>query len=272
MDIATPRIVGILNVTPDSFSDGGRYQDPDVAARRAEELWSDGAEWVDLGPASSHPRAATVMASEEIRRLGPVLDRLRGHEARLSVDSFQPETQRYALSRGVSVLNDVRGFEWPELYPELARAGCTLIVMHALPRDPPMPPRDAGGADALWLHMERFFAARVEALERAGVSRSRLILDPGMGFFLGSDPMLSLDVLCGIARLRDKLGLPVLIGVSRKSFLGTLTGRDVAERGAATLAAELFAADRGVDYIRTHDVRALRDALCVRAALSSVPG
>ncbi len=256
------RILGVVNVTPDSFSDGGLFLDPARAAAHAHELWQAGADRVDLGPASSHPSAPSVAAEEEIRRLAPVLDRLAGHEHDLSVDSFRAETQRYALARGVGMLNDVRGFPDPGLYPELAAADCLLVVMHAL-----APGEPSGGPERLLERIEGFFRSRVDALEKAGVARERLILDPGMGFFLSSDPRLSLAVLRELRRLRERLGAPILIGVSRKGFLGELTDRAVTERGAASLAAELFAAEQGVDWIRTHDVAALRDGLRVQAAL-----
>lgn len=262
----TPRILGVVNVTPDSFSDGGLFLDPERAAARAREHWHAGADWVDLGPASSHPSAPETPAEEEIRRLAPVLDRLRGRERQLSVDSFRPETQRYALARGVGMLNDVRGFPDPGLYPELAAADCLLVVMHAVAAGERAPT-----PQALPARIEHFFQARMDALEKAGVARERLVLDPGMGFFLSSDPRFSLAVLRALATLRERLAVPILIGVSRKGFLGELTGRAVAERGAATLAAELFAAAQGVDFIRTHDVRALRDALRVHEALSEDP-
>ncbi len=257
-----PRILGVVNVTPDSFSDGGRYLDPERAAARAHEQWEAGADWVDLGPASSHPSAPETSAAEEIRRLGPVLDRLRGRERQISVDSFRPETQRYALARGVGMLNDVRGFPDPGLHPELAAADCLLVAMHAVAPGEPAPE-----PESLPARIEQFLRSRMDALAKAGVARERLILDPGMGFFLSSDPRISLAVLRGLAALRERLGAPLLVGVSRKGFLGELTGRAVGERGAATLAAELFAADQGVDFIRTHDVRALHDALRVQAAL-----
>jgi dihydropteroate synthase type 2 len=258
-----PRILGVVNVTPDSFSDGGLYLVPERAAARARELWASGADWVDLGPASSHPTAVSTSADEEIRRLAPVLDLLAGEGRRLSVDSFRCETQRYALARGVAMLNDVQGFANPALYPELAAADCRLVIMHALSRETgPIEPEE------LLPRIERFFAERVAALEKAGVARERMILDPGMGFFLSSDPRFSLAVLRGLRPLRERLGAPILIGVSRKGFLGALTGRAPAERGAATLAAELFAAQQGVDFIRTHDVAALHDALLVQAAMN----
>jgi dihydropteroate synthase type 2 len=256
------RILGVVNVTPDSFSDGGLFLDPDRAAAHAHELWQAGADRVDLGPASSHPAAPAVAAEEEIRRLAPVLDRLVGHERDLSVDSFHAETQRYALARGVGMLNDVRGFPDRALYPELAAADCLLVVMHAVTPGEPSP-----APERLLERIEGFFGSRVDALEKAGVARERLILDPGMGFFLSSDPRRSLAVLRGLRRLRERLAAPILIGVSRKGFLGELTGRAVSERGAASLAAELFAAEQGVDWIRTHDVAALHDGLRVQAAL-----
>jgi dihydropteroate synthase type 2 len=191
-----------------------------------------------------------------------VLDRLVGHERDLSVDSFHAETQRYALARGVGMLNDVRGFPDRALYPELAAADCLLVVMHAVTPGEPSP-----APERLLERIEGFFGSRVDALEKAGVARERLILDPGMGFFLSSDPRRSLAVLRGLRRLRERLAAPILIGVSRKGFLGELTGRAVSERGAASLAAELFAAEQGVDWIRTHDVAALHDGLRVQAAL-----
>ena len=158
-----PRILGVVNVTPDSFSDGGLYLDPERAAARALEHWEAGADWVDLGPASSHPAAPPTPAEEEIRRLAPVLERLAGRERQISVDSFCPETQRYALARGVGMLNDVRGFPDPELYPELAAADCLLVVMHAV-----APGERSPDPERLLERIEAFFRTRVAALEKAG--------------------------------------------------------------------------------------------------------
>jgi len=267
MSRAGVAILGVVNITPDSFSDGGQFYAADQAAERALACAAEGADIVDLGPASSHPSTPRVSAEEEIRRLAPVLDRLAGSGLTLSLDSDQPATQRYALARGVSMLNDIRGFAHPEFHAELADHDCSLVLMHSTAA--------AGGDGApptpsnVLERIEAFFVERVAALERAGVARRRLILDPGMGFFLGPDPALSLRVLHGLPTLRARLGLPVLIGVSRKSFLGQLTGRAVTERGAATLAAELAAAALGADYLRTHDVRALRDGLIVQRALDT---
>jgi dihydropteroate synthase type 2 len=263
-----PQIIGIVNVTEDSFSDGGLYLEPSRAAERARQLVGDGAFAVDLGPASSHPDAQPVAPDEEIRRLEPVLAPLLEAGIRICVDSFQPETQLWALARGVHYLNDIEGFRRPEIYGELARSDCGLIVMHSVQR--------RGAATRVRTDPEtviesalEFFAERLAALEAAGVARERVVLDPGMGFFLGADPEPSLAALRSLRRIRALFDLPVLVCVSRKSFLGALTGRPIAERLPATLAAELYAARHGADYIRTHDVRALKDALRVTCTLEA---
>jgi dihydropteroate synthase type 2 len=262
-----PKIFGILNITEDSFSDGGRNLEPEAAIAAARRLAAEGGDVVDLGAASSNVAAKPVAPDVEIRRLAPVIAALKEAGVAISVDSFALETQRFALSMGVDFLNDTGGFPDPSFYPELAVSGCRLVVMHAV--------HGRGRAQAIdlpateiWPRITQFFSARIAKLETAGIARHRLILDPGMGFFLGSDPAASLRVLAGLDRLKREFALPVLISVSRKSFLGAVTGRrDPMERGAATLAAELYAAARGADFIRTHDPGALRDALLVTAAL-----
>lgn len=219
-------IFGIVNITSDSFSDGGRYLAPDAAIAQARKLMAEGADVIDLGPASSNPDAAPVSSDTEIARIAPVLDALKADGIPVSLDSYQPATQAYALSRGVAYLNDIRGF------PDAA-----------------------------------FFDARIAALTGAGIKRNRLVLDPGMGFFLGAAPETSLSVLARFDELRLRFDLPVLLSVSRKSFLRALTGRGPGDVGAATLAAELAAAAGGADFIRTHEPRPLRDGLAVLAAL-----
>lgn len=262
-----PKIFGILNLTEDSFSDGGRYLDPAAAIAKARRLAADGADVVDIGAASSNVAAKPVAPDEEIRRLAPVVAALKETGIATSIDSFALETQRFALATGVDFLNDIEGFPDPALYPALAASDCRLVVMHAVHGRGRAQPIDVPPSE-IWPRIATFFASRVTALEAAGVARQRLILDPGMGFFLGSDAAASLRVLAGLDRLKREFALPMLVSVSRKSFLGAVTGRrDPAERGAATLAAELHAAAKGVDFIRTHDPGALRDALLVTAAL-----
>ncbi len=264
--VRNPEIVGIVNVTADSFSDGGCFLDPLAALAHARGLVADGAAVIDVGPASSRPGAQPILVADEIRRLEGVVPALVAAGVVVSVDSFQPDTQRWALGQGVAWLNDIQGFPHPELYPELARATCRLVVMHSVQRLGPAT-RVAVDPDAVWDGMLAFFDERLAALVAAGVAAERLIVDPGMGQFLGTGPEASVRVLRQLPALRARWGRPILVSVSRKSFLGNLTGRPVPERGPATLAAELFAAGQGVDYVRTHDVRALRDALAVLAAL-----
>jgi dihydropteroate synthase type 2 len=264
---ANPRIVGIVNITADSFSDGGRYLDPAAAVAYARKLRADGADIIELGPAASHPGSAPVSAAQERRRLAPVLEQLAADGIPVSVDSFRSETLRFALAGGAACLNDIHGFGDPGLYPVLAASQCRLVVMHAV--------QAAGAATrvvtapaAVWDGICRFFARRLAALQAAGIGRDRLVIDPGLGYFLGSTPGPSLTALAGIRELKDTFGVPVLVSPSRKSFLRVLTGRDIARSGAATLAAEVFAAWQGVDYIRTHDVAAARDALTVLSAIT----
>lgn len=262
-----PSIVGILNVTEDSFSDGGLHLAPEAALRHARALVAAGADIVDIGAASSRPEAIPVSPTLEIARLQPLVDALRGEGVKLSIDTFALETQRWALSRGVEYLNDIHGFARPEFYPDLARSDARLIVMHALQGEGPARRDDDTPAD-LYGHILAFFRSRIAALAAGGIARERLILDPGMGLFLGRSRQASFAVLRQLPELKEAFGLPVMISVSRKSFLRP-PGRKPAEAGAATLAAELFAAERGVDYIRTHDPSALRDGLAVTRALNA---
>jgi dihydropteroate synthase type 2 len=261
-----PRIIGVVNVTEDSFSDGGRYLRCEDATRHALELVDAGADVVELGPASTHPDAEPVSASEEIRRVAGVVPELQKRGVTIAVDSFQPDTHRYAIAQGVQYLNDTTGFPHPEIYPELAASSPRLVVTHSILRHG-RGTREVRDPSSVLASVHAFFESRLAELEAAGISRSRIIVDPGMGFLLGGNPEPSLLVLRDLRRLEAAFGLPVLVSVSRKSFLGAVTGRDVHERGAASLAAEIFCALQGVDYIRTHDVRSLKDALNVMKAI-----
>ena len=191
---------------------------------------------------------------------------MKAEQRSLSIDSFSLPAQRWALRQGVGYLNDIQGFPYAEIYPELAASSAKLIVMHSV--------QGAGRATKVVVEpakildlVLRFFETRLAALLRAGVARERLILDPGMGFFLGGNPEASFTVLRNLPALRRAFGLPLLVSVSRKSFLRAITGRPPQQAGAASLAAELFAIEQGADYIRTHDPGALRDALLVRKTL-----
>jgi dihydropteroate synthase type 2 len=267
-----PTIVGIVNVTEDSFSDGGRFLDPAAALAHARALATAGARVIDLGAAASNVDARPVGAAEEIRRLAPLITALKADGTSLSIDSFLPEVQRFAIVRGVDFLNDIQGFPDPALYPQLAAAHCRLVVMHAA-QGRGRAQRLELSADQVWDRIGGFFTERIAALERAGIARGRIIIDPGMGFFLSSRPEASLHVLARLGELKRIFGLPVLVSVSRKSFLRAITGRSLSsELGAATLAAELFAAEQGADYIRTHDAGALADGLRITDALRGGAG
>jgi len=262
----TPQLLGILNITADSFSDGGKYLATEAALAHGRNLIADVAAILDIGAAASNPNAVAVPPDMEIARLAPVVAALQAEGVALSIDSFAPAVQRWALEQGIAYLNDIHGFAEPSLYPHLAASPAKLIVMHAV--------QAAGRANAddippgtIFGRILDFFEARLAALTAAGIARDRLILDPGMGMFLGRHAAASYEVLRRIAELKQAFALPVLISVSKKSFLRL--GRAPAAAGAATLAAEIFAVWQGADYIRTHDPAALTDGIRVwNAALS----
>ncbi len=257
-------IFGIVNVTPDSFSDGGRHLAPEAAIERALQLRADGADVVDLGAESTHPDAEDVDAATEIERLRPVVDALVGRGIAVSIDTNKPAVMAAMTARGASWLNDVAGFRTEAAVAAAAACTAKLVVMFARNHGPRAERRATRDGDVV-AEAIAFFRDRIAALTAAGVAKDRIVLDPGMGFFLGPDVATSVAMLRRLPELQS-LGLPLFVSVSRKSFLGQLTGRAVSERGAATLAAELFAAQNGAAWIRTHDVRALRDGLVVARA------
>jgi dihydropteroate synthase type 2 len=255
-------IFGILNITADSFSDGGRFLDPETALEHATKLVADGADALDVGAASSNPRSEPVPPEVEITRLAPIVLVAKQKGWKISVDSFAPETQLWALDEKVDYLNDIQGFADTSMYAYLAAARAKLIVMHAV--------QESGRAQkidtdpkAIMGRIADFFELRIDALTHAGIARDRLILDPGMGLFVGTKPEVSLTILRRLSQLKSAFGLPVLVSVSRKSFLRKLVGRSVEEIGPGSLAAELYAALHGADMIRTHQPRPLRDALTI---------
>jgi dihydropteroate synthase type 2 len=262
-----PKIFGIVNITEDSFSDGGLYLSPLAAITHARALAEGGADVLDLGAASSNPDAKPVPPQIEIARLAPVVAALKKEGRKISIDSFAPETQAWALTQGVDYLNDIQGFPEVNFYPVLAKARAKLVVMHSVQGRGRATRAEIDPA-IVAVRIRDFFEKRICALTSAGIARERLILDPGMGFFLGANPEASLTSLKRLPELKAAFGLPILISVSRKSFLRKMTGREAGESLPATLAAELFAAARGADFIRTHEPQPLRDALTVAAALN----
>jgi dihydropteroate synthase type 2 len=257
-------IFGILNITADSFSDGGKYLDPDAAVSQGRTLLADGADVLDIGAASSNPDAAPVAPDLEVERLRAVLPALGS--AAVSIDTYAPKVQRWALAQGVGWLNDIQGFPDSALYPALAASPAKLIVMHAVQARGQATRVDVPPTQIMD-RLFRFFDARLAALEAAGIARDRLVIDPGMGFFLGTDPQTSFTVLRRLPEFKARYGLPLLVSVSRKSFLRAVTGRPAAQSGPASLAAEIYAVRQGADYVRTHEPGPLRDALAVQTAL-----
>jgi dihydropteroate synthase len=266
--MASTKVFGIVNVTTDSFSDGGKYLGIGDAIAHAGKLLADGADVIDVGAAASNPDAESVPYEIEIARLEPVVRMLKERGASISIDTFAPETQRWAIAQGVDWLNDIQGFSDVSLYDELARSHVGLVVMHNIATRGAAQRIDTNPS-TIFERLFRFFDARIEALEAAKIARSRMVIDPGMGFFVGIDPEVSLAVLRRLDEIKRRYGLPVLVSVSRKSFIRKIADVDVSDAGAATLAAELFAASQGADYLRTHDVRAFKHAFAVWSALQT---
>ncbi len=259
-----PFLMGVVNVTPDSFSDGGRFLAPDAAAAQALRLAEEGADLVDLGGESTRPGASPVPADEEIRRVVPVIERLRarGFPLPISVDTSKGAVARAALAAGADLVNDVAGLADPELARAVADAGAPVVLMHMRGTPADMQSR------AVYQDLAAEVASELEAaLARAadaGIARERTILDPGIGFAKTAEH--SIELLARIGALR-RLGRPLLVGPSRKSFIGKLTGAPPAERMPGTLAAVTACVLAGVELLRVHDVAPCRQAALVAAAL-----
>lgn len=260
---ATPRplIMGILNVTPDSFSDGGRFDAQDLAIAQGERLVAEGADILDIGGESTRPTATPVAAEEEMARILPVISALAQRvSVPISVDTMKADVARAALNAGASIINDVWGFQRDlDMAKLAAEAQCPVVIMHN--RREIVPDLDII-ADVL-----AFLRRSLDLAQAAGVAKHNLIIDPGFGF--GKTPAQNLDLIRHMDRLRV-LGCPILLGVSRKSTIGHVTGRTIPdERLAGSLAAALIGAQNGADILRVHDVAAHRDAVAMLNALKN---
>lgn len=256
--------MGIVNTTPDSFSDGGRWADSRGAIRHALELQAAGADILDVGGESTRPGAVAVPADEEIQRVLPVIEALVGSGCVVSVDTKKPEVMRAALDAGASMVNDVLALRAPGALEVVASTHAAVCLMHMQgePQSMQQSPRYADVVE----DVTGFLGDRVEACMAAGIARERLVIDPGFGF--GKTLQHNLALLGQLDRL-VALGLPVLAGLSRKSMLGALSGRDVDQREFAGVAANMIALDRGATLLRVHDVAAMRDALAVWTAVEN---
>jgi dihydropteroate synthase len=260
--------MGVINVTPDSFSDGGLWLDAGAAIAHGRDLVAEGADILDVGGESTRPGSAPVGADEERRRVVPVLEGLRDSGALLCIDTTKRSVAEAALAAGAGMVNDVSALRFdPELAGVVADAGCELCLMHMQgePRTMQLDPR----YDDVVSDIKAFLEERLAFAVREGVAEDRVLLDPGIGFGKTGEHNLTLlrrlDELCAIGR-------PLLIGVSRKSFLGRITGRDVAaDRVAGTVAANVMALERGASVFRVHDVAPTVDALKVAAATLAAP-
>jgi dihydropteroate synthase type 2 len=264
------QILGILNVTRDSFSDGGRYLDPVVAVAHAQQMVADGADVIDIGAQPTNPDAEIVSAEEELARLLPVIELLRAASVRVSVDTFRPEVMRRVLAAGAEFINDVTALRDAEAVAAVREHQARIILMHSTAAEARAERADISPVGMLE-RILAFFERRIGELEVAGIARQRLIIDPGMGMFLSRDPRASLVVLRELPRLAQ-FRLPILVSSSRKGFIGELlrSGEKrprADQRAAGTLATELWAALHGATYIRTHEPRPLRDALMLWQAI-----
>ena len=263
LDLAEPLVMGVLNVTPDSFSDGGRYFGVEAAAGQGERIAAEGAAIVDIGGESTRPGAAPVSVEEEIRRVVPVIERLAGRVgAAISVDTSKPEVIRAAVAAGASMVNDVRALRMPGALAAVAESGAAVCLMH-MQGEPATMQRRPEYSDVL-AEVRRFLASRVAACEAAGIPRGRICIDPGIGF--GKAPAHNLSLLARLAEVGVG-GCPVLVGVSRKSLVGIITGREPGDRYAGSIAFAALAAAGGAAIVRAHDVAATVDAVKVGSAL-----
>jgi len=254
--------MGVVNATPDSFSDGGRYLEPEAAIRHARTLLLEGADVIDVGGESTRPGAAPVEAPEELERVLPVVRALR--DVPVSVDTRRPAVMRAVLAEGASMINDVQALAAPGAVEAVAAADCAVCLMH-MKGEPRTMQRDPQYDDVV-VEVRDFLAGRIAACEAAGIARGRIVADPGFGFGKTVDHNLTL-----LRRLPEiaTLGVPVLAGWSRKSSLGTLTGRDPGERLAGSLAAALLSLLGGARILRVHDVKETRDVVRVWQAWSA---
>jgi len=258
LSLRRPLIMGIVNVTPDSFSDGGRYLDSRRAIEHGLALVAEGADLLDVGGESTRPGAAPVSEAEELARVVPVIEGLASATVPLSVDTQKPAVMRAALAAGADMVNDVNALLAPGAMAAVAETRAAVCLMHKQ-GDPQTMQQAPSYADTV-AEVRTFLARRVAAAEAAGIERNRIVIDPGFGF--GKNLEHNLELLRRLRELAD-LGLPVLAGLSRKSMLGRITGAEVDDRVYASVAAAVVAATKGARIIRVHDVKATRDALAV---------
>jgi dihydropteroate synthase len=264
-----PKIMGVVNVTPDSFSDGGRFFDPARAVAHGLELVAQGADLLDVGGESTRPGAEPVDAAEEIARVAPVIEGLRAAGLPISIDTLKPEVARAAVQVGATIWNDVTSLSGPGSLETAAELGCGVALMHM--QGEPRTMQDAPRYDDVVGEVEAYLLARAEAAISAGVARERIWIDPGIGF--GKTLAHNLALLRRLDRLAGH-GFPLVLGVSRKSFLRAIdpAALEASDRLGGSLAAALWGARQGAAVLRVHDVRDTRQALATWSAIEGLDG
>jgi dihydropteroate synthase len=263
LDLTRPQVMGILNITPDSFSDGGDFFPPAIALEHARRMVEEGAAIIDVGGESTRPGAQAVSESEELARVVPVIQAIsRELSVPVSIDTSKPAVMRAAVAAGAGLINDVMGLRLPGALEAASELGVPVCLMHM--QGEPRTMQEAPAYDDVVVEIKAFFAERIAACVAAGIRREWLLLDPGFGF--GKSLEHNLTLLGRLQEFTD-LAVPLLVGVSRKSMFGALLNAPVDQRLHASLAAAVMALSQGASIIRAHDVRATVDALVVTAAI-----
>ncbi|RFC33608.1 MAG: dihydropteroate synthase [Candidatus Nitrotoga sp. MKT] len=264
LDMSRTLVMGIVNITPDSFYDGGHHSQRDAALVHAHQMIQEGADLLDIGGESTRPGALSISAQEELDRIMPVIEGLHGAPVPLSVDTYKTEVMRSALAAGASMINDINALQQPDALAVVAASDAAVCLMHK--QGSPQTMQQPHYQDVV-TEVLQFLRSRILSAQKAGIVRERIMIDPGFGF----DKTLANNL--ALLRHLDEfsvLGAPLLVGISRKSMLGTITGQDVEHRVHASVAAALLAVMRGACMVRVHDVRATVDALKVLNAVKGV--
>ena len=263
LPIASPLVMGVVNVTPDSFSDGGKFLSASAAIDHAQQLIEEGADILDIGGESSRPGAEPVGIDEELRRVLPIIEAMRGKSIPISIDTMKPEVMKAAIQAGASMVNDVNALRADAAMEICAHSnvGVCLLHMQGAPRTMQLEPHYTD----VVAEVKGFLLDRAQACERAGISKQRIVIDPGFGFGKNREHNLTL-----LRRLKDfrETGYTLLAGLSRKSVLGKITGQETLSRVPASIAAALLAVQNGAHIVRVHDVRATKDALAILHAVN----
>jgi len=265
LSLDRPLVMGILNVTPDSFSDGGQFTSPDLAVKHARQMIAEGADLIDLGAESTRPGAQSVDPALELRRLMPVLEALMPLGVPISIDTRRPEIMRAALAMGADCINDVQALQVEGALDAVRESNCAVCLMHM--QGTPGTMQAAPLYHDVVKEVGQFLRDRVQAVQRLGLSANRLLVDPGIGF--GKTLEQNLALIGRLSELAPEV--PVLIGLSRKRIVGDLTGRPISERLPGSVGGALAAIARGAAVVRVHDVAATVEALLVWRAVMSIP-